>query len=1530
MASGTTAFPAFIRAEYDPSGGGFRDFEADMKQSAARAERQFTQAFDQIGARIQQSLNRGLGANGKLDLGVDQLRQTTAEAKFAEQAYGNLLRTATLLARETGDTSSATRNYIAALSAQRIEASQIVRENEAQLATYTRLQAALDVTADKNSKLAQSYRETFAEAAKAAQLEVANNRFGASIAPALGARAVDNGAGYAALRDLAQSQDEADRSAKELAQTSQRLRDDLDRLQRAEAGAAEGARLVEATYRGTAAAIDATTKSASESAVIFERLIDAQSELANRRFTEFISPSASTSALSNGAGYGELARAAREADEYERQLAELRQQINPLAFEQARVNKELAFAAAAYQKGDISAEQLQARTQQLNSALVRMGGGFRDSRQAMVHTGQQLQDVAISMLSGQRAGTVLAQQLPQLAFAMSNFGGKVGKVATQLSGPWGLALVAGSFLLGAFIDKLFGADEAADKAVKSTYDFTVVLDTRMLSVTKFTDAIDQLNQSTRALIDTQALLADSSLATANAGVEDAKKRIADIDAQLKALGPAKDGLLSYVPGFNEDPTNAAKRDALLQQRRALADKLVGAENARAQAELAIAQRRIDETIDKAAGIKGRFDRQIAELRVQRLESARSESSDPTIAAQERNRLGDRYISQAEFDRQYAELRRNQDKALEAQKAAERDQRSKALPPVTLSEVTKLVSGVLGGIVTSTTGGKHVKGSYHYSGQAVDFVPRGGMGALTKDQIRQAFGSAGIQVKELLGPGDKGHDDHFHVAFAKRRQSVEQVQDAIRRAEQQAQRMAEQLQRGIEAAAESVASLRGQFDQAPRDIDRASAAVIDLNQAIAEADKRLKDGGLTPDQRAVVEGTRKSAIETRDQIIPEFLKRPLTDQLSQQQELIDGQKLLLDGRQAEYDVYLDTLDLARMLGAQSLDELDTQIEKRGISKDQLDLYYRQTAELRRQSIELDRQRERQQLLLSIVDDVANAAKGAIYDFLDGKGISAAKNLISSLIETQKRALTEDIFTAIFGDAFQNQKLKILGLDKVDEAGKEMARTIRNTIGPLEELGRAASSAASALSSVPIAANDNAQPGSDTEIIVTAQKSVQREFNNAIETLGNKLLGEKFMGQLQGALGGALKGAAIGEATSGVLKSLGIKQSKTGAQIGGAIGSFLPIPGGEIIGSIIGGTIGGLFKKSPRGYATIGGGADGTLQVVGQGGNSSKAREAGVQAAGATIDTIYKIADALGGIYDPSKGSVSIGRSGDSWHVDPTGRGRLKKSQGGIDFNDDYEAAVKYATMDLIKDGVISGLRASTQRLLQQGKDIDSALQKALDFESVFARLKEYKDPVGAALDTLDKEFTRLQKLFKEAGASASEYADLEELYGIERAKAIKEASDRVTASLRSLYDDLTIGDNGRSLRDRLAAAQTAYDPLKARVLAGDKTAYDDFAKAAQALLDIQRQFSGSQTPYFNLLDEITRITKERIDAEANIASIAQNRHSPFSSTGAQNDNGFSYAPVVDAINYQTNVLANAILQAGGGGGGGGGFNTVSFR
>ena len=146
--------------------------------------------------------------------------------------------------------------------------------------------------------------------------------------------------------------------------------------------------------------------------------------------------------------------------------------------------------------------------------------------------------------------------------------------------------------------------------------------------------------------------------------------------------------------------------------------------------------------------------------------------------------------------------------------------------------------------------------------------------------------------------------------------------------------------------------------------------------------------------------------------------------------------------------------------------------------------------------------------------------------------------------------------------------------------------------------------------------------------------------------------------------------------------------------------------------------------------------------------------------------------------------------------------------------------------------------------------------------------------------------------------------MEKLYGIERANAVKEAAEKVTASLKSLFDDLTVGNDARSLRDRLAEAQATYNPLAQRVAAGDTTAYDDYADAAAKLLDLQRQIYGSGDEYFKMLDQITALTKSRIDAETNLAEASANRDSLFASDS-------SLAPVVSATETQTATLVSVM-------------------
>ncbi|MBA3904739.1 MAG: hypothetical protein C0522_13890, partial [Rhodocyclaceae bacterium] len=276
--------------------------------------------------------------------------------------------------------------------------------------------------------------------------------------------------------------------------------------------------------------------------------------------------------------------------------------------------------------------------------------------------------------------------------------------------------------------------------------------------------------------------------------------------------------------------------------------------------------------------------------------------------------------------------------------------------------------------------------------------------------------------------------------------------------------------------------------------------------------------------------------------------------------------------------------------------------------------------------------------------------------------------------------------------------------------------------------------------------------------------------------------KTLASIDKALGGALAGTATGTQVAGLSKALGLGGSTTGAQIGGALGSFLPIPGGNIIGAVIGNFVGALFKKTPRASATIGGVGD-SLGITSLTGTNASLRNTAGDLGGSVLESINRIAQQLGATVNASAGTVSIGQRKGSLRVDPTGRGITKVGNGAIDFGEDAEAAVAFAVRDLIQDGVITGLRQSEQNLLRAGKDVEAALADVLRFRSVFDQLDEIKDPVGFAVRSLNREFESLIDLFGRAGASSEDLAKLEELYGIRRAEAIEEATSRIAGSLQ---------------------------------------------------------------------------------------------------------------------------------------------------
>jgi hypothetical protein len=110
-----------------------------------------------------------------------------------------------------------------------------------------------------------------------------------------------------------------------------------------------------------------------------------------------------------------------------------------------------------------------------------------------------------------------------------------------------------------------------------------------------------------------------------------------------------------------------------------------------------------------------------------------------------------------------------------------DDGTQAIPSksaATVSSVAALVRRAFDARITDTIRPMNAtygaRYSWHKFGQAVDFVPAAGVNSITRDQIRALMGQSGIRLIELLGPGDRGHSNHWHVAFARPGQVIDRI------------------------------------------------------------------------------------------------------------------------------------------------------------------------------------------------------------------------------------------------------------------------------------------------------------------------------------------------------------------------------------------------------------------------------------------------------------------------------------------------------------------------------------------------------------------------------------------------------------------------------------------------------------------------------------------------------------------------------------------------------------------------------------
>lgn len=558
------------------------------------------------------------------------------------------------------------------------------------------------------------------------------------------------------------------------------------------------------------------------------------------------------------AGAAEQAAAAAEA-----QAAALRQVANAAAIvatragEAGAAERVLAVASEANaQQAMREAEALRTQATILGSVrgeLQSMGvvhgvvtGRTEQQRQSTIMLGQQLQDFSVQVVSGQSVTTAFAQQIGQAAFAVQGLGGKFEGVAAFLTSGWGIAatvfLTVAAPLLSKVIDLGDAVGNETDKLKENAEKTTVAASAKeafgkteaglIAGVRELTQEIEKQNEALKTNAERQNISAKEKL---DGLLKDQAKVREDLAKARSSAG--RNGAFG---GFNGGSAMSMTDDGATKVR-ALETKLATVTKAVAEARAAVSATRADladesakRAIDPLEQIKRRYEGPDGLIE----QAKKRAEAEGTVTTQLTRQLA--LLRQ----RERTELAREQKRQSDA-KAAGRATTSRS-DEAALGDMTALLKTVLPGVrITATTNGKHVPGSDHYKDRAIDFVPAGGMGSISKASMRELLVGAGVNIRrnaagveQFFGPGDKGHSNHFHVAWNGGVKSTDDLAKANQQRERAAEAAAQKRIRDDEAYGQLknraqqqlLDTFRGQVTSATQ------AADLDVQAVMLEKDR----------------------------------------------------------------------------------------------------------------------------------------------------------------------------------------------------------------------------------------------------------------------------------------------------------------------------------------------------------------------------------------------------------------------------------------------------------------------------------------------------------------------------------------------------------------------------------------------------------------------------------------------------------------------------------------------------------------------
>lgn len=732
------------------------------------------------------------------------------------------------------------------------------------------------------------------------------------------------------------------------------------------------------------------------------------------------------------------------------------------------------------------------------------------------------------------------------------------------------------------------------------------------------------------------------------------------------------------------------------------------------------------------------------------------------------------------------------------------------------------------------------------------------------QLRKEFDAGRISLSKYNSELDRLIERRDRAIESARRERSGRKDNSAEKAAREAKRLADFGDR----AAEAIARMNDQFNEAPKEVDRA-------RQATAQLDALIKDLGerKPPNWKALI----KQAQDLKP-LIQDSLQKPIRDMLADQEQEIALGRARLTGRQSEVEALQLTYQLMTMVGAESEDQLATELAKRGITGDQVRKLYENLDIMRAQTREMEKQRAEQQAFLSAIDAVRASLHQTLAD-LRTRGPKAIGDMFKDLLHIADNLFADVVAEQLFGNLFRDLQDQVTGADKVSKAGEKIARAVDKSATELKKFGDAVEGARNKVNGTVGTGSGPSTAADDIpEIVVEAKrrspadelkktfkggfkeayedvfKNMKTQFNDLFRSIfGDKGLFSESLGKVLGTtMANAQIGATVGK---GVTDALGIKGSSTGGAIGGAaggaIGQAIGGPLGQAIGSIAGGilgsVVGGLFKKAKYGTAVVTGQGKDDVAISG---NKAAAKQAASGAAGSIQAGLDQIAEAFGGAAIGNY-RVSIGTYKDKWRVSTTGyNGKLNfkgdtgpTGKGLTDFGKDGEAqAIAFAIADAIADGAIKGISPAVAKALKSSTDLNDALKEAL-------KVQEVEDLLGGIGALMEKQFRSFELQAKERVRIATDYGfdvvEIEKKNAEDRAKLVDSIlADRV-GSLQTLLNDLKFGNlfEGSAV-DQRNALLVEIAKAKTDAQAGVDGAADKLADLSRRLVELSHDAFGT--------------------------------------------------------------------------------------